>query len=218
MSASLSEPNSAYLPPRVVVVVASLGGLGALGTTLGQVPREFPAPIVVAHHFPDTGRRYLAELLASRTSLRVRWATHMTRLEAGHVYIGPPGWHITVTAYGHCRLDNRPKQNFVRPAGDLLFRSAADHLGARTVAVVLSGRLEDGALGAAAVRAAGGVVIAQEPVTCAASGMPNAAIGTGAVDFILPPRVIGAALVSLAMVPGATELFGVGARRRTRAA
>jgi len=210
--------STPYLPPRAVVVAGSLGGLRALEMILRQIPREFPAPLLVAHHLSDEVPSYLAELLASNTSMPVTWATHMAPLEAGHVYVGPPGRHVTVTASGHCRLDSRPRHNFVRPAGGLLFRSAADCMGARTIAVVLSGRLDDGALGAAAVRAAGGVVIAQELVTCAAEGMPRSAIRTGAVNFILPPGVIGAALVSLAMVPGAREMFGAGVTRRPRAA
>lgn len=207
-----------YRPPRAVVVAGSLGGVRALEAIVRQIPREFPAPILVAHHLSDAGPSYLAELLGSGASVTVAWATDMAVLKAGHVYIGPPGRHVTVTASGHSRLDSRPRHNFVRPAGDLLFHSAADCFGASTIAVVLSGRLDDGALGAAAVSAAGGVVIAQEPATCAAQGMPKAVIRTGVVNFILPPEVIGAALVSLAMVPGASELFGAGANGRPRAA
>jgi len=78
----------------------------------------------------------------------------------------------------------------------------------------MSGRLRDGALGAADIRRAGGVVIAQDPATCPAPDMPNAAILSGVVHFVLPPQAIGHAIVSLAMVPGAAELFGVGGGTR----
>ena len=158
---------------------------------------------------PDSGPRYLVELLAGSTVLPVHWARSAEALKPGHVYVAPPGHHITLSRFGRSRLNTGPRHNFVRPSSDLLFRSAADVLGDRVAAVILTGRLRDGAAGALDVRAAGGLVLAQDPATCAAPGMPNAAIATGAVHFVLPPRVIGAALVSLATVPGATELFGI---------
>jgi two-component system chemotaxis response regulator CheB len=196
--------------PGVVVIAASMGGLNALGSVLAGIPSDFPAPIVVAQHQPRTGASQFAELLGRNLDVEVSWARSGTRLRAGHVYVAPPRRHLRLCNSFTCLLDDAPPEHFCRPAADPLFRSAAEHVGRGTIAVVLTGRLRDGAAGAAAVRRAGGVVIAQEPATCKAPGMPAAAIAAGAVHFVLPPTTIGAALVTLAMVPGADGLFGVG--------
>jgi two-component system chemotaxis response regulator CheB len=215
MRSAVQLTNPTFSPTGAVVVAASLGGLQALQEMLGGVPRDFPAPIIVAHHLSDRGPSYFVDLLAAHTPLAVQWAETAKAFSPGHVYVAPCGFHITITRSGRCRLDNAPRKNFVRPNCDLLFQSAAEHLGDRLTAVVLSGRLRDGALGVMAVAEAGGIVLAQSPSTCVAPGMPNAAVATGRVHFVLPPRVIGDALVSLAMVPGAAEMFGVGVARRS---
>ena len=87
--------------------------------------------------------------------------------------------------------------HFVRPSADLLFESAARSSGA-VIAVVLTGNGMDGAAGAAVVRSAGGLVIAQDQATSAFFGMPHAAIISGVVDFVLPLEEIGPALIDLA--------------------
>jgi two-component system chemotaxis response regulator CheB len=73
----------------------------------------------------------------------------------------------------------------------------------------MTGRLDDGAAGSRAIKANGGRVLAQEPTSCAADGMPLAAIATGCVDFVLPPASLADALVALVMAPGAADLFRV---------
>jgi two-component system, chemotaxis family, protein-glutamate methylesterase/glutaminase len=85
--------------------------------------------------------------------------------------------------------------------------SAAEHHGARTMSVVLSGRLEDGARGARAVKRAGGQVLAQQPESAEAADMPSATLATGCVDLCLSPQRIGHAIAVLCGVPGAAPLF-----------
>jgi two-component system chemotaxis response regulator CheB len=92
---------------------------------------------------------------------------------------------------------------------DPFLASAAAIHGERMLAVVLTGRLDDAMRGIVAVKAAGGHVLAQDRETCAAFEMPGAAIATGCVDFVLPPRAIAAAIVTLSMMPAAHELFRV---------
>jgi two-component system chemotaxis response regulator CheB len=96
-----------------------------------------------------------------------------------------------------------------RCQADPLFESAAFGYGERAIAVVLTGRLDDGVAGVRAVKGRGGRVIVQDASTSAAFAMPAAAIATGCVDFVLPLDYIAPALVSLVMVPGAAELFRV---------
>jgi two-component system chemotaxis response regulator CheB len=92
---------------------------------------------------------------------------------------------------------------------DELFASAADALGARVLAVVLTGRLSDGTAGVRAIKGAGGRVIVQDPETADQGSMPWNALATGCVDLVLDPPRIAAALVTLVSVPGGAELFGV---------
>jgi two-component system chemotaxis response regulator CheB len=202
-------PGAAF---DVVVVAASLGGPRALGEILERLPAEFPAPILVAQHVAAHSPGYLPEMLAQRSRLAVRHPAAGEPLRAGTVYLAPPGRHLLVAAGGRCAVSDGPRVSFARPAADLLFASAAEAFGARVLGVVLTGLLFDGAAGAAAIRAAGGVVLAQDPATCRAPEMPRAAIRRGAVHFTLPPATIAAALVGLVAVPGTPALFGLGAR------
>jgi len=193
----------------VVVVAASLGGPTILGEILSALPSDFPAPILVVQHLSNRFPSSLAEWLEGRSRVRIEWAREDARLRASTAYLAPPGYHLTVTSRYTSRLSKGPPVNFARPAADVLFSSAAASFGARTLGIVLTGRLYDGAAGAQAIRKAGGVVLAQDPHTCRAPGMPQAVIRSQAVDFVLPPEKIVCALVSLVMVPGARALFGV---------
>jgi two-component system chemotaxis response regulator CheB len=94
---------------------------------------------------------------------------------------------------------------------DALLVAMSRQLGAGLITVVLTGRLNDGAIGARATKRAGGRVLVQDPTTAAAPGMPRAALATGCVDFVLPLERISTALITLTMAPGAAELLAVAA-------
>ena len=192
----------------VVVVAASLGGLRAFETILRGLPPDFPLPIVFVQHLSDRYPTYLADLLTTATPLRVRWLRDRDSLESGVVHVAPPGLHTIIDGDGRAASWHAPRINHVRPAADVLLTSAAATFGASTTAVVLTGRLFDGAAGALNVRRAGGVVIAQDPATCRAAGMPRATIEAGAAHFVLAPNGIASALVALTMTHGTRALFG----------
>jgi two-component system chemotaxis response regulator CheB len=98
--------------------------------------------------------------------------------------------------------------SFARPSADTLLRSAAAAFGVRTLGIILTGGLEDGARGAEVVIAKGGVMLAQDPLSCAAAGMPRAAIARGAIDLILPPNAIATAIAALVVPPGIRNILG----------
>ena len=192
----------------VVVVAASLGGLRAFDPIVRSLPRDFPLPLVFVQHLSDHYPTYLADLLAATTALRVRWLRDGDALEPGVIHLTPPGLHTVFDGGGRAATWDAPRINYVRPAADPLLTSAAATFGANTTAVVLTGRLYDGAAGALNVRRAGGVVIAQDPATCPAPGMPRATIDAGAAHFVLTPNGIASALVALTMAHGTRALFG----------
>jgi two-component system chemotaxis response regulator CheB len=92
---------------------------------------------------------------------------------------------------------HKAAENDLRPAVDPLFRSAARSYGARVIAVILTGSLDDGTAGAAAVKVGGGVTIAQDPAEAFAPGMPTSAINGGFIDHVLPLREIPVLVTAL---------------------
>jgi two-component system chemotaxis response regulator CheB len=193
---------------ELVVLASSLGGISACGEVLASLPAGFPAPVVVVQHH-GRGSEVLVSLLQRRTRLAVVLARTGLRPVAGTVYVADGGRQLVLECDGRFAYSDGVG---ARCRADPLLESAALRHGERLLTVILTGRLDDGARGVVAVKAAGGRVIAQDAESAVASGMPAAAIATGCVDFVLPPRVIAAALVTFVMVPAAGELFRVAPR------
>jgi len=181
---------------RVVVVAASAGGLNALAALLTGLPIDFPLPLAIVQHLDPNHVSLIAHILARRTKLPVKEAESDDILMPGVVYVAPPGWHMVIVPGGTIHLTHTAPVHFVRPSADELFESAARAFGP-AIAVILSGTGIDGAAGATAVKALGGTVIAQDEATALFFGMPQAAIESGAVDFVLPVDDIAAQLVNL---------------------
>ena len=149
----------------LVVVGSSAGGIEALSVLLGSLREGFPAPLVIAQHLDPTRASHLGSILQRRCVLPVVVVLEERRLEPGHVYVVPANQHVVIRD-GDVGLDadhgERP-----RPSVDLLLSSAAEAYGDRLIAVVLTGSGSDGAAGAVDVKAAGGIVIIQNPDTAA---------------------------------------------------
>ncbi|MGY1604446.1 chemotaxis protein CheB [Geodermatophilus sp. SYSU D00815] len=190
-------------PFDVVVLAASTGGVAALRTVLGGLPAAFPVPLVVVQHRAQDAGDLLTGILARTTPLPVRSATPGPLLPG--VTVLPPGTSAEPTSSGGLVLHPSPTIE----AADRLLTAAARAYGGRVLAVVLTGRLSDGAAGVRAVKRAGGRVLAQDPADAQAPGMPSAALATGCVEHVLPLRLIGPALVAYAMAPGAADLLAV---------
>jgi len=124
-------------------------------------------------------------------------ATEGARLAPATVYIAPPDEHLLVTPEGRLSLSHSELVHFVRPSADLLFESGAGAYPGRAIGVVLTGTGSDANMGVRAIHQTGGTVIAQAPKTAEFAGMPQAAIDTGGVDFVLDLEEIGPALVEL---------------------
>jgi two-component system, chemotaxis family, protein-glutamate methylesterase/glutaminase len=183
----------------IVMLAAAAGGLAALSEVLGPLPSDFPVPVVVVQHLDPRHRSLVAEILHRRTSLDVEQATEGAKLHPSTVYIAPPDDHLLVTPDGCMNLSHADLVHFARPSGDLLFESGAGAFPGRAIGVVLTGSGSDANMGVRAIAQTGGTVIAQNPQSAEFSGMPQAAIDTGCVNFVLDLEEIGPALVALVM-------------------
>jgi len=180
----------------IVTVAASAGGLEPLRSLLAALPADFPASVLVVLHIPATGGRTLPRILDRAGALPAEAAVDGEPLKRGRVYVAPPDLHLLVVD-GIVRTSRGPRQNGVRPSADPLFRSAALYGGPRTIGVVLSGTLDDAALGAATVERLGGSVIVQDPDDAAYGSMPRCAIATTTHPAIRSAKEIGGLLVQL---------------------
>ncbi len=172
----------------VVGVGASAGGLEPIGVLLRALPLDAELAVVVVMHLDPTHESGLAAIFSRTTTMAVEVAFDGARVEAGRVYVIPPNANLFLQA-GRLRLTPRTTEAGHYLPIDAFFRSLAEDVGGRGFGVVLSGTGSDGALGIQAIRAVGGVTFAQDG-SAAYGAMPQGAIATGCVDFVLTPDAI----------------------------
>jgi two-component system chemotaxis response regulator CheB len=198
-------PTVAPLDPslrvcQAIAMGASAGGIRVLQAVLRALPADLPVPVFVVLHLDRHHKSLLAGVLAPRMRLRVKHAEAEESIVAGTVYLGVPNLHLEVQQ-GRIHLASSEAVHWSRPSVDVLFHSMAAAYGARACGVVLSGAGSDGAGGLAAIKAAGGTTIVQDPATAEHRSMPVAAVATRRVDLVLPMDAIAPALVRLVMPP-----------------
>jgi two-component system, chemotaxis family, protein-glutamate methylesterase/glutaminase len=185
-------------PVAAIGIVASVGGPQALSTVLEGLPADFAVPVLVVQHIAVGFTASFSAWLDGAVPLRVQLAAAGDLLGPG-VWIAPEGAHLLVGADRTLMLDRHTEAGPHRPSGDMLLRSLADRVGAGAVGVILSGMGTDGADGVAAIRAAGGLTIAQDEESSVIYGMPRAAAEHGA-ELVLPITEIAPALLELVEV------------------
>jgi two-component system chemotaxis response regulator CheB len=189
----------------VVVIAASAGGLNALSKVVAGLPQGFPAGLLAVQHLDPRHRSLMADILSHRTALLVREAKADDVVQPGILYMAPPDRHLLVNPNMRLLLAETELVHFVRPSADLLFESAAACFRERTLGVVLTGTGSDGNMGVRAIKKVGGTVVVEDPESAEFNGMPEAAIRTGCVDFILALPLIPTALVRLVMAEAAPD-------------
>jgi two-component system chemotaxis response regulator CheB len=182
--------------PPIIVVGASAGGVEALRELVAGFPPDLGAAVYIILHTSDRGASAMPAILRRKSTLPVSFGEHGLPIEAGQVIVAPPGHHLVITE-DHIELTHGPKENGLRPAADTSLRSAARSHGERVVGVILSGTLDDGTAGAAAVRRQGGRVVVQDPDEALYDGMPRSVIAQLTPDHVLPVAKIGATLGAL---------------------
>ncbi|MEV6300371.1 chemotaxis protein CheB [Actinoplanes sp. NPDC051861] len=184
----------------LVAVGASAGGVEALRALAAGLPTDYPGSILVVLHVPPSAPSALPHILRRSGSLPAGAAEDGEPLAAGRIYVAPADHHLLVLD-GRLRLTRGPSENGHRPAIDPLFRSVARVAGRRTVGVVLSGSRDDGAAGLAAITAAGGLAVVQDPDDALCPWMPRAAMARVVPDHVVPSAKLGGLLAEIAARP-----------------
>jgi chemotaxis response regulator CheB len=180
-----------------VAIIASAGGIPALIELFAKLPRGFGLPLFVTQHI-RRGPSLLADIFARHCLLAVSWAAEGEQPTGGHVYLAPPGTGLTIGASGFVLSALPAASTSWLGTCDELMDSVAAVYGPRSIAIVLSGMMPAGIHGLRAVRAHGGITMAQNDASSAYFDMPRAAIDFGKADIVLPPSRLAGALQVIA--------------------
>jgi two-component system CheB/CheR fusion protein len=194
-TASPSRPAFA-----IVGIGASAGGLEAFRQLLGALAADTGLAYVVVQHLDPRHESILAELLSEATSMDVSEVKGDVRVEPNHIYVIPPSQDIVFTE-GMLKLVPRGTTRGTHMPIDSFLQSLAEAQGSQTIGVILSGMGSDGTLGLEAIKAEGGITLAQDPRSAKNEDMPRSAIAAGCVDFVLSPEDIARELARLGAHP-----------------
>lgn len=199
MVSSLDQQTSSALPHWTVAIGASgSAGLSDIKFLLAALSPGIAAVVLVVLHRSFHRTSYLREVLSGATAMPVIIAEQGECFERGCCYIGEPSVHLTLATRSYGALVGDPDAVYRGRTVDLLFQSLATYGGSRVIGVILSGSLDDGSRGLAAIHAAGGRTMVITPDSPVKPGMPENAIGyDGPISCIGSPRQIAAAIDQL---------------------
>jgi two-component system chemotaxis response regulator CheB len=179
-----STPSDLRFP--VVVLAASTGGPATVMRMAPGFTRDFPAAVILVQHMPAAFTTQYALQLTEFTGIRVKEAEANEPVHPGNLYICPGGQHLRVSPTGRMELDSTTGRiDGYLPNIDVTMESVAAYAGAMGIGVVLTGMGSDGTRGARAIKASGGLVLAQDEASSVIFGMPAEAIKAGVVDHVL---------------------------------
>ncbi|MET0427594.1 MAG: chemotaxis response regulator protein-glutamate methylesterase [Microvirga sp.] len=195
---------SGRLPP-LLAIGASAGGPAALSAVLLDLPRDFPAGVVIIQHVDERFAAGMADWLNQHSALPVRLATEGDQLVAGQVLLAGTGDHLVFKSAERLGYTQNPADEIYRPSVDVFFHSVCRWWQERAVGVLLTGMGSDGAIGLKALRDQGHHTIAQDSATSAVYGMPKAAAALSAAVEILPLGSIAPRLATLVSSSGSAR-------------
>ena len=179
------NPSFTSAPSAVVGIGASAGGLDALKDLFRAMPSDSGMAFVVVQHLEPAHESRMADILAKYTAMPVAQAEDGVPVQADRVYTIPASKYLSIRG-GRLRLTEPLERHGMRMAIDFFFSSLAEDQQEKAVCIILSGSGSDGTHGLRAVRSAGGMGMAQDPKTAQFGIMPQSAIDTGLVDYVLP--------------------------------
>ncbi len=201
---SRSNPGRSTFPLDtlfpVVGVGASAGGLEAFSALLANLPETTGMAFVFLQHLDPSHNSALEEILSRTTKIPVTQVTDGIKVERNHVYIIPPNSDMVIRD-GILRLSARSLTHGQHRPIDCFFISLAEDCGDRAIGVILSGTASDGTSGCLAIKAVGGITLAQDEATAKYASMPRSAVESGCVDFVLPPKAIAEELLRIEKHP-----------------
>ena len=183
---------------QLVAIGTSTGGPRALQAVVTKLPQNLPCGVVIVQHMPAGFTKSLAERLDTISAVSVKEAEDHDIIKAGHVYIAPGNYHMTVRNSGgipEISLNQEPPLGSHRPAVDILFNSLVP-FGHDLVSVILTGMGCDGSAGMKKIKQAGGYIIAESEATAVVYGMPKAVVDMGIADEVVPVQQVASAIVN----------------------
>jgi two-component system chemotaxis response regulator CheB len=198
--------------PPALAIGASTGGPKALLTLLSDLDLPAPAFVFLVQHIHPKFTRILTRRLGEVSRLPVQEAEEGALIQPGRIYLAPGSRHLKVERVGpgvyRSRLTGEPPRHGVRPSVDELFTSVAQTFGPRAVGVVLTGMGRDGLAGAGAIKAAGGIILAESEESCVVYGMPRVLAEAALPDRLVPIGGMAAAIREACLsLAGLTEAF-----------
>lgn len=181
-------------PVEIVAIGVSTGGPNALAVLLPQLAAEFPVPVVIVQHMPPIFTRFLADRLATLSSIRVFEGAEGQVLRPAQAWVAPGDYHMVLKRSGvvvKLQLHKGQKENSCRPSVDVLFRSVAEVYGPHTLAVVMTGMGNDGLRGCEDIHAAGGQIVVQDEDSSVVWGMPGYVARAELADKVLSLDMLG---------------------------
>ena len=176
-----SSINNKY---RLLIIGGSAGSLEVLIQLLPSIRQDLAVAIVIILHRKNV-ESYLPDLLSEKASWPVKEAEEKEPILPGMIYLAPPDYHLLIEKDETFSLDYSEKVHYSRPAIDVTFEAAAEVYGFSSIGVLLSGANADGTEGIIKIKEAGGLTIVQDPAEATVSYMPQQAIKSLEVDYIL---------------------------------
>jgi two-component system chemotaxis response regulator CheB len=205
-TAAPAPPAPAPPPPKhrhsgsglgLLAIASSTGGPQALQAILCQLPPSFPWPIVIAQHMTTGFSKGMTDWLDGSVPLKVREAEHGDNLQAGTVYINPPEVSMRITDQAVVHLEQPDPKLIYHPSCDFMLTSVAAAYGDRVVAAILTGMGSDGVAGMRAIKAGGGLTLAEDEASSVVFGMNRLAVESRCIDQVMPLQALAAELLRL---------------------
>jgi two-component system chemotaxis response regulator CheB len=187
---------------NIIVIGASMGGIEAMKKLLASLPGNIGASLFAVLHLHPNSPSMLHKMLATKTSLPIKFAEDGAVPRQGMVYLAPPDHHL-ILEEKRMILSHGPRENRFRPAIDTLFRSAAVAHTTRVIGVVLTGMLDDGSAGLQAIKECGGIAVVQDPADADFPEMPKSALNAVKADHCVSLEKMAELLAELTLTPAA---------------